>query len=84
MRTFKLPDLWFKLAKGTSLEKYNWDEIAQILLEHKLIRLHAGPGEDALTRYSLVYPSENKSRLPIKDEIIEVLKTELPVKYGRR
>jgi hypothetical protein len=88
MRTFPITALWFKLAKGTDLELYNWDEIAWVLVQHGHIVV-SGPPDDTpwdefSARYRLVFPSENNKRLSIKDEIMDLLRRELPIQFGER
>lgn len=84
MRTFPLKSIWYKTVEGTSLEKYNWDEIVQVLTEQGLITLIAAPGENAFTRYKLNHENLNCSRDEIQDAILKVLAKHLPAKYGVR
>ena len=84
MRTFELKSIWFKTVQGTKLETYNWDEIAQVLLEQGLITLVAPRGENSFTRYKLNHSKLNCSRDEIQNAILEVLAKTLPAKFGVR
>jgi len=84
MRTFKLTDLWFKTVQGTELETYNWDEIAQVLLEQGMITLVAPAGSDSFTRYKLKHDNPSYFEYETRDAILKVLAKHLPAKYGVR
>lgn len=84
MRSFPLKNIWFKTVKGTELEKFNWDEIAEILIEKGLISLVAEPGHDAFTRYKLNHSKLNCTRAETHSVILEVLRRELPRKFGEK
>jgi hypothetical protein len=84
MRTFDLPSIWFKTVDGTSLREYNWDEIAQVLLEQGLITLVAPPGADGFTRYKLNHDKLNCPKDKTHSVILEVLERELPRRFGVR
>lgn len=83
MRTYPLPSIWFKTVKGQpDLEQFNWDEIALVLLDHGRIRLHASPNNDGFDRYSIVFRIENESHSAVRSEILDVLRRELPRRFG--
>jgi hypothetical protein len=83
MRSYKLTDLWFKTVKDTELERYNWDEIAQVLSEYGLITLVAAPNENVFSRYKLNHDKLNCEKSENLKVILEVLRRELPRRFGR-
>lgn len=84
MRTFDLPAIWFKTVEGTELRNYDWNEIAQVLLERRYITLVAPPGADGFTRYKLNHEELKCDRKDISRVILDCLREELPKRYGVR
>jgi len=78
MRTFKLTDLWFKTVQGTKLKEFNWNEIAEILIQHELITPVASPGKDCFDRYKLNHDKLNCEPNMVRGVILEVLTKYLP------
>lgn len=84
MRTYSWNNLWFKTVKGTPLEKYNWDEIAEVLIsEGYIIPLPQASGEST-TRYILNHDKLNCSKFEVHSRILNLLAKTLPAKFGVR
>lgn len=84
MRTFDLPTIWFRTVQGTELKDYNWEEVAEVLLERRFITLVAPPGADGFTRYKLNHSELGPHKSETKRVILEALREELPRRFGER